>query len=185
MLRIKGLIDAEMTEEQKSLAAEIGGPRSGAARGPFPVWLKSPDLIRRVNDLALYFKQEHALPARLRELAILVNARHWTSQYQWHVHQRHALRLGYSQDVLDALAEGRTPDLDAADARAVYQFAREMYEPGEICDATYQAALDAVGEQGVIELVTLLGFYSLIAVSIKGFDVGERESSPSYLAPRS
>ena len=182
MGRITPLTEAEMSEEQKRIAAEIAGPRSGLARGPFPVWLKTPDLIDRINRLAVYFKEERALPARLRELAILVNARHWTSQYQWHVHLRHARRLGIDEAVLAAIAEQREPDFARADERAVYDFAREMYQAGDIGDATYRAALDVLGEQGVIELVSLLGFYSLIAVSIKGFDVGLPEGQAPYLA---
>ena len=182
MGRITPLTEAEMSEEQKRIAAEIAGPRSGLARGPFPVWLKTPDLIDRINRLAVYFKEERALPARLRELAILVNARHWTSQYQWHVHLRHARRLGIDEAVLAAIAEQREPDFARADERAVYDFAREMYQAGDIGDTTYRAALDVLGEQGVIELVSLLGFYSLIAVSIKGFDVSLSEGQAPYLA---
>lgn len=181
MSRIAPLPADRMTPAQKKLADEIAGPRSGLARGPFPIWLKSPELLKRVNDLALYFKDERALPARLRELAILVNARHWTSQYQWHVHLRHARRLGIDEAALAAIAPGHRPEFADGAERAVYDFAHEMYAPGEISDATYRAALAAIGEQGVIELVTLLGFYSLIAVSIKGFDVGLPDGAAPYL----
>ena len=178
MSRIPPLTAAEMTPDQKRLSAEISGPRSGETRGPFPIWLRSPELLERVNKLAIYFKDEKALPARLRELAILVNARHWTSQYQWYVHMRHARRLGLDQAALTALAERREPKFPNADEQAVYAFANEMYGDNAISDATYKAALTALGEQGVIELVSLLGFYSLIAVSIKGFDVGLPDGEP-------
>ncbi len=181
MSRIAPLDELQMTPEQKSLSAAIAGPRSGLTRGPFPIWLKSPELLRRVNDLALYFKDERALPARLRELAILVNARHWTSQYQWHVHIQHARRLGLDEAALAAIAENRRPEFAYAAERAVYDYAHAMYEPGGISDEIYQAAIDAIGEPGVIELVSLLGFYSLIAVSIKGFDVGLPEGTAPYL----
>ena len=183
MTRIPPVRAADMTAQQKHLSDAISGPRSGETRGPFPIWLKSPELLERVNNLAVYFKEERALPARLRELAILVNARHWTSQYQWHVHLRHAERLGIDAGALDAIAEGRAANFADPAERAVYDFARAMYQPGAIPDALYAAALDALGEQGVIELVSLLGFYSLIAVSIKGFDVGLPDGTKPYLAP--
>ena len=183
MSRIPPVRAADMTAQQKHLSDAISGPRSGETRGPFPIWLKSPELLERVNNLAVYFKEERALPSRLRELAILVNARHWTSQYQWHVHLRHAERLGIDAGALDAIAEGRAANFADPAERAVYDFARAMYQPGAIPDALYAAALDALGEQGVIELVSLLGFYSLIALSIKGFDVGLPDGTKPYLAP--
>lgn len=171
-----------MSDEQKRICAEIAGPRSGLTRGPFPIWLRSPELIDRVNRLAVYFKDERDLAARLRELAILVNARARTSQYQWHVHIRHARRLGISDAVTDAIAAGRVPEFDRDDERCVYEFCSELLGDDEISDETYHRALDTLGEKGVIELVTLVGFYSLIAVSIKGFDIGVPEGDPLPLS---
>lgn len=181
MRRILPLSEAEMNPDQLALSARISGTRSGETRGPFPVWLKSPDLLDRVNELAVYFKEERALPARLRELAIMINARHWSSEYQWHVHLRHAKRLGLDAAAINAIAQGRAVDLADPAERAVHDFCRETLGPNPISDATYQAALEALGEQGVIELVSLIGFYSLIAVAIKGFDVGLPDGTAPYL----
>lgn len=183
MSRIPPLAEGDMTETQKRISQEIAGPRSGLTRGPFPVWLRSPELIERVNRLALYFKDERDLPARLRELAILMNARHTTSQYQWYTHLRHARRLGIDEGVIAAIAERRAPEFPRDDERVVYDFCAALLGPGEVDDDTYARALDLLGEKGVIELVTLVGFYALIAVAIKGFDVGVPHGEPLPLAP--
>ena len=182
MSRIPPLAEGDMTDEQKRISAEVAGPRSGLTRGPFPVWLRSPELLDRVNRLAVYFKDERDLPGRLRELAILINARHWSSQYQWHVHIRHARRLGIADAVTQAIAEGRVPEFENEDERCVYRFCRELLGAGELSDEAYGEALRTLGEPAVIELVTLVGFYSLIAVAIKGFDAKVPDGEPLPLA---
>jgi len=182
MGRIPPADAAEMTAEQKALSARISGPRSGETRGPFPVWLRSPELLDRVNELAVYFKDERALPARLRELAILINARHWSSEYQWHVHMRHAQRLEIDAAALDAVAAGKPASFPAPDEQAVYDFCRALLGPDPVSDDAHARVREQLGIEGVIELVTLVGFYSLIAVAIKGFDVGLPDGQAPYLA---
>jgi 4-carboxymuconolactone decarboxylase len=184
MGRIPPVETATMTPEQKSLSARISGPRSGETRGPFPIWLRAPELLDRVNELALYFKEERALPARLRELAILVNARHWSSEYQWHVHLRHARRLGLDAAALDAIVMGTPARFPDPAEQAVYEFCCELLGPSPVSDATHARACELLSEDGVIELVTLAGFYSLIAVGIKGSDVGLPEGQAPYLTSR-
>lgn len=181
MGRIPPVDTAAMTPEQKALSARISGPRSGETRGPFPIWLRSPELLDRVNELAVYFKDERALPARLRELAILINARHWSSEYQWHVHLRHARRLKIDAEALDAIVAGAPARFPDPAEQAVYDFCRELLGPNPVSDATHDRACELLGEDGVIELVTLIGFYSLIAVAIKGFDVGLPDGQAPYL----
>ncbi len=184
MGRIPPADPAAMTPEQKALSARISGPRSGETRGPFPIWLRAPELLDRVNELAVYFKDERALPARLRELAILVNARHWSSEYQWYVHLRHARRLGLDAAALDAIVAGTPARFPDSAEQAVYDFCRELLGPDPVIDSTHARACELLGEDGVIELVTLVGFYSLIAVGIKGFDVGLPEGQAPYLTSR-
>jgi len=156
MGRIPAVDAAEMTAEQKALSARVSGPRSGETRGPFPVWL--------------------------RELAILINARHWSSEYQWHVHMCHARRLEIDAAALDAVAAGKPASFPASDEQAVYDFCRALLGPDPVSDDAHARAREQLGLDGVIELVTLVGFYSLIAVAIKEFDVGLPDGQAPYLA---
>ena len=166
-----------LTPEQRVLADAIrSGPRaamksSAASRpgplgGPFNVWLRSPGMGNIIQQLGAEIRFRSSLPSRLNEMAILITARKWTSQYEWHAHRKVALEAGLDPVVAEAIAQGRRPAKMSADEAIVYDFSRELHETQGVSDATYKAALDRFGERGVVDLIAVNGFYVLVSMCL-------------------
>lgn len=167
----------QLTPEQAALSDAIkSGPRarlksSGASRpgplgGPFNVWLRSPGIGNIIQSLGAEIRFRSSLPAKLNELAILVTARHWTSQYEWFAHHRLALEAGLDPAVSADIAHGRRPGKMSADEAIVHDFSRELHETQGVSDATYKAALDRFGERGVMDLIAVNGYYVLVSMCL-------------------
>ena len=166
----------EMSPEQRTAAEAImSGPRAsvpGSAAtqktpgSPFNPWLRSPELADRLQRVGEYLRFRSSLPPRLNEFAILITARQWDSQYEWHAHHRLALQGGLSPAVAADLAEGRQPANMQEDESIIYRFCRELHQDKKVSDATYKAALDKFGERGVMDLVAVTGYYVLVAMTL-------------------
>jgi len=105
-----------------------------------------------------------SLPAPLRELAILLTARHWTAQYEWYAHNKIAREAGLAGAICEAIAEGKKPATMSADEAIVYEFCAELLGTTQMSDATFAKARERFGEAGVIELTGTCGYYSLVAM---------------------
>jgi len=161
--RFKPLSDAEMTPEQRRLAqAIVAGPR-GQLRCPFQALLRAPEMGDLVQRLGEHVRYKNVLPAALKELAILVTARHWTAQYEWYAHRKFAIEAGLSAQQCDAIAAGKRPELSAEQA-VIYDFASDLLTNRSVSDARFAAVKDRFGERGVVELVGTLGYYSTVAM---------------------
>lgn len=167
----------ELTPAQRALSDAIrSGPRSklknsGASKpgpigGPFNIWLRSPGIGDCVQRLGEEIRFRSSLPAKLNEMAILVTARFWTSQYEWFAHHRLALEGGLDPAIAQDIAQGRRPARMDADEAIIYDFSRELHETQDVSDTTYQAALDRFGERGVVDLITVNGFYTLVSMCL-------------------
>lgn len=167
----------KLTPEQKTLYDAIrSGPRSklansGASKpgplgGPFNVWLRSPGIGDRVQQLGEEIRFRSSLPSKLNELAILVTARFWTSQYEWYAHCKLALDAGVDPAIAQDVAEGRRPAKMDEDEAVVYDFAKELHEKQGVSDENYRRALDRFGERGVFDLIAVNGFYSLVSMCL-------------------
>ncbi|MDH3241274.1 MAG: carboxymuconolactone decarboxylase family protein [Alphaproteobacteria bacterium] len=173
MARIQPIPTDAMTPEQIRVNRKIAGPRySGPARGPFAVWLRTPEFAEIASDFGLYLRTRTTLPRRLLELTVLITARQWTAHYEWAAHEAFAREAGLAPAVIEDLRAGRRPGFDAADEALVYDVATEIQERKGLGDATYQRATDLLGEQTVIDLLTVIGYYTLLAVVLTGLDVG-------------
>lgn len=162
--RFKPLTPETMTAEQKEVADRImAGPRKGM-RGPFSALLRSPELADAAQKLGEYARFKTSIPPRLNELAILLTARHWTAQYEWYAHHRLAMQAGLSPDIAAAIAEGKRPAAMAPDETIVYNFGHELIETGQVSDANYKAVVDKFGERGAIDLIGVMGYYSLVSM---------------------
>lgn len=183
MSRIRLLDPAQMTDAQRvAYDATVSG-RRGRAPAPFLAWLHSPELAGRAQALGEFVRYLTTLSPRLSELAILVVARYWTSQYEWVIHKAEALKAGVSQAVVDDIAHRRTPRFERPDERAVFDFAMSLNYDKVVPDAVYRAAVEAVGEQGVVELVGLLGYYSLISMTLNAFEIEAPNDAASERLP--
>lgn len=162
--RLPPLPQESLTPAQKRAAAELAtGPR-GAVFGPFVPLLRSPEFLSPLQMAGEYLRYKSALPPRLSEFAILIVARHWNQQFEWHIHHGIAERAGVSAGHIRAVAEGRRPDDMAADEAVVHDFLQELQYNRAVSDTTYGRAVELFGERGIVDLCGLCGYYSLLAM---------------------
>lgn len=154
----------KMTEAQKKAAAELAAGPRGELRGPFIALLRSPGLMNPVQKVGEYLRFHCPLDRRVTELATLIAARHWTQQYEWQAHYTHAMNAGLKPALADAIGEGRRPAGMNEDEEIAYDLLTEVLHNKSVCDATYARAVAKFGEAGVVDLVGLAGYYSMLAM---------------------
>jgi 4-carboxymuconolactone decarboxylase len=151
-------------------------------RGTVPAnvlaWLPSPELAGRAQHLGAFLRYDTSLAPRLSELAILVVARRWSAQYEWAAHAVEAARAGITGDVIADIGSGRAPRLGAGDEQAVFAVATELVTEGTLADTTFERADAALGRQGLVELVGLVGYYTMVAMTLNAFDVPAPDGAP-------
>jgi 4-carboxymuconolactone decarboxylase len=168
-MRLAKLAYDELSPEQKVAWDEVvAGPRK-KLHGPFFIWLHSPELLSRGQNLGLYARYQSSLPPRLSELCILIMAAHWRCGGEWHDHAPIARSHGVDADALEALRKGKPANFKQTDEAALYALARELLYTREVSDETYASAKGVLGERGVLDVIAVLGYYGLIAMSMKTF----------------
>jgi 4-carboxymuconolactone decarboxylase len=181
MKRIADLDPDQMTPAQRTVHDAIAsGPRKGV-RGPLAVWLHRPELAQHAQALGRYCRYETSLPPHLSELAILVLARVWGSEYEWYVHKPIALDAGVSPQIVEAIRTHAGPVFDHKAEAAIYVFLSELHRDRTVSDAVYAEAVAQLGEPGVIDLVGLAGYYTLISMTINVFQVTLPPGVPNEL----
>ena len=154
----------KMTEAQKKVVADIvAGPR-GHLVGPFIPLMRSPEFMSRLQKTGEYLRFNSAFEPRLSELAILITARLWSQNFEWHAHRAIAEKAGLKTSVIEAVAEARRPTEMAADEAVIWDFLDELSRTRAVSEPTYQRALQAFGERGIIDLCGIHGYYSLLAI---------------------
>ena len=157
------------TPEQKAVLDEIlSGPR-GNLNGPFLGWIHSPELAQQAQRLGAFCRYRTGLPLRLSELAILVTAARWQAQAEWHIHYPISLEAGVALADAEAIRLGQQPSFANPDDALIYAFASELYDTKRVSDATYTAAVERFGHEVTINLVGLLGYYALVAMTLNVF----------------
>jgi 4-carboxymuconolactone decarboxylase len=169
-MRLEIIEQANMTAAQRELYDRIAGAR-GAVRGPFNLWLYSPELCDKVEALGKFVRFDSSIPPQLRDLAILVTARHWDSSYMWHSYSKRGAEGGIADDVIAAIAERRKPNFVRKEDQAVYDYATELLHRHHVGAPTFQAAVAAVGKVTIVELTALIGNYSMVAMVLNAFEV--------------
>ena len=168
-MRLPKLSYDQLTPEQKVAWDEVvTGPRK-KMHGPFFIWLHSPELLSRGQKLGLYARFQSSLPQRLSELCILMMAAHWKAAGEWVDHAPIARELGVDAQAIEALRKGLPARFKSADEMAAYEVAQELLNTRNVSDATYTRAKAVLGERGILDLVAVLGYYGLIAMSMKTF----------------
>jgi 4-carboxymuconolactone decarboxylase len=162
--RFKPLTWDQMTPEQKTMTSNLlTGPRRGLG-GPFNVLLRSPEMGDLAQKFGEYARFRPAVPPKLRELAIIVTARHWTAHYEWYAHRRAAAQEGLREDIITAIANRKRPTGMQPDEEAVYNFANELLETKQVSDATFKAVVDRFGEKGAVDITGVMGYYQLVSM---------------------
>ena len=154
----------KMTAAQRKAADElIAGPRKGVI-GPFIPLLRTPELMDRLQKVGEYLRFQSSLEPRISEFIMLIISRVWTQQFEWAVHVPLGQKAGLSAETVHALGEGRRPPAMKPDEEAVYDFCDELLRTKGVCDFTYQRALAAFGEPGVIDILGVAGYFITVSM---------------------
>ncbi len=183
-LQTRDLLDDDGREVWDSITATRGSivTEEGALMGPFNAWVTAPGIGGRLAELGAALRFQSSIERRLLEVAIITVGAHWRAEFEWWAHSRMALQHGVSPEAVEDIAAGAAPDLPD-DERVVHDVARQLVEGGHVDEATYDAARRLLGDRGIVELVTLCGYYTLVSFSLNAFDVplppGEEPTWPS------
>ena len=172
------------TPEQAAVIAEVVSGKRGKVPGPMIGWLPNPELARRAQRLGELLRYDTSLEPVLSELAILICARHWTSHYEWTAHKPIALKAGLDpRTIADIAARRKQPFLRGAREEAVHAIASTLLAQTKISDALYVHGVATLGERGIVDLVGILGYYSLVALTLNAFELGLPEGHAPELNP--
>ncbi|WP_244628354.1 carboxymuconolactone decarboxylase family protein [Tardiphaga robiniae] len=160
------------TEAQKKAAEEFSGGRGYEVRGPFVPLIRSPEVMLRAKAMGDHLRFNSALAPRLSEMIILITAREWTQQYEWVAHHDIAIKAGLRNDIADAIADGRRPVGMAEDEEAAYDMSIEIQRTKRVSDPTWNKAVAKFGEQGVIDLLGINGYYTFLAMAMNAARTG-------------
>jgi len=170
MGRLPNIDATTLSTEQRAIYERMMRER-GHMRGPFAVWLRNAELCENTLKLQEMFASRVKLERRLLELMILVAARQSTAQYAWFIHEPYALKFGIGPEIVEAIRERRTPDFGRDDERLVYDITMELNTTRTLSNASYQRGMAMFGEQVMIELVSAIGFYAMVAMTLNAFAV--------------
>jgi 4-carboxymuconolactone decarboxylase len=178
-MRLVQLTIDDLTPEQRELYDAIAGSRSGTAlptrvvdeqgrlQGPFNAMLHYPALGHPVQELGAFLRFRGLLPDRARELVILTTAAAWQSEFEWWAHVRIGHHVGISDDEIDGVRAVAPIALDDPVERAALDVARAVTQRGDLDDDEYARARDALGEQMLLEVLTLVGYYAALALQMR------------------
>jgi len=169
--RFRDLPKDGMTDAQKRVYDAIAGGPRGSVRGPFAVLLRSPELADRAQKLGEHLRFNSTLPPRLNEFAILINARFWGSKYEWYAHRPLALKGGLAESIADDVANGRRPAGMKDDEAIVFDLCSVLHRQHFVDDALFQRAVSTLGEQGVVDLIGVSGYYTLVSMVLNVAEV--------------
>ncbi|HSR87006.1 MAG TPA: hypothetical protein VLM11_22730 [Streptosporangiaceae bacterium] len=178
MTRLSNLRRDELDPAGQDVWDKIVGTRGeqlvdadGTLVGPFNAFVHAPDVGRRLSSLGAAVRFGTSIERRLSEVAIITVGARWKAEFEWWAHARMAREHGVPDAVVDAIGRGKQPPFAASDERIVYAVARELTNAGQVSQPSYDAALDLLGEAGLVELVSLCGYYTLISYLLNAFAV--------------
>lgn len=168
----------DMNADQRAVYDDIMSGARGSIQGPFNPWLRSPKLADRAQKLGEYCRFNTILGPRLSEIAILLTARHWQSQFEWYAHAGLARDAGHSDETIAAIKDGARPDFADYREAMVFDYAHELIANGRVGDETHARAVELLSEQGVVEVVGVIGYYMLVSLTLNAFHVPLPEGVP-------
>jgi 4-carboxymuconolactone decarboxylase len=170
MARLPEIDEEKLSPEQREVYGRIKSVR-GQVRGPFAAWLRNPELAEYTLKLQDLFASRVQLDRRLVQLMILVSARVSSAQFAWYVHEPHAREHGISPEIIEAIRERRAPTFAREDERFVYDITVELNTTRTLSDVTFRCGMKLLGEQRLVELVSAIGFYAMVAMTLNAFEV--------------
>jgi 4-carboxymuconolactone decarboxylase len=178
--RLHTLSDEQMSPQQRELRdAILSGPRGKFKfGGPFAVWLHAPEFGQKAQQLGAFCRYGTSLPPRLSEFAIITVGRLWRAQYEWEAHAPIAERAGVSAATIKDIKAGRRPRKAPADELSIYDFVRQLHRDRRVSDPVYKRVHKLLGDAGTVELVGILGYYTLISMTLNVFRVPTEGEGP-------
>jgi 4-carboxymuconolactone decarboxylase len=178
MSRLPDLRRDQLTAEGQAVWDAVVGTRgnrlvkeSGGLAGPFNAFVHAPNVGRELTQLGATLRFRTSLERRLTEIAIITVGAHWRAEFEWWAHARMAREHGVTDAVVDAIGRGADPPFRAHDERTVHAVASQLTSTGRVDDNTYAAACGLLGDDGMVELIALCGYYTLISFVLNAFDV--------------
>jgi 4-carboxymuconolactone decarboxylase len=168
----------QLNPDQKAAAGEVLKQSSAGLGGPYGMLLTNPELLRRYLTMTDYLRQKTSLPKRLNEMAILLEARLWDAQYEWWAHEPLARKAGLSDAIIESLRAGQRPATMQPDEAAVYDVVTELLVKRNVTDATFAQAKQVLGEQPLVDLVAVSGFYVMVSAVVIAGRVGVPNDGP-------
>jgi 4-carboxymuconolactone decarboxylase len=181
--RFQKLALEDMTPLQREVAAEISAGPRGEVRGPFVALIHHAKLARPIQQLGEFLRFGASLPLPLLEMAILMTARQWTCQHEWYAHERLARKAGLDEHIITAIEAGRRPEPMTGEQREVYDFCREAHAGGRVSEGPYEAIKARFGAEGVLELLCVSGYYSMMAMVLNTAGMPLPDNAPPPLKP--
>lgn len=160
-----------MDADQRRVYDKVVSGRRGKIVGPLRAALHSPELADRWQALGEFLRYNTSLPPRLSELAILVTGRACQSPFEWYAHRAEALKVGIELSIIDELLAQRVPQGLIESESLVVRYARELNQFNSVSDATYAATLQHFGERTVVELTALVGYYTMVAMTLNAHEI--------------
>lgn len=183
MSRLTKKTRSELAPEQQEQFDRLTRMRQPDAEdqigGPFDAWIRSPELCKRAVSLGNFIWQRTTLDRSLVELGILVTARFWRSNVEWVSHERMAREYGLADEVIDDIFAERRPTAAKQKELLVYDIATSLHKDHEIEKSLYDQAVKTLGEQGLIELIMTVGFYTFVSMTLNTFDVETAKGEPT------
>ena len=164
--RFKPLTWETLSPSQLTMVEGVMAGQRGSMQGPYNVLLRSPELGNLAQQFGAHTRYHSSLPLALNELAILLVARFWSSQFVWWAHKRIALDAGLDAALVDAIAAGAPAPAQPADAAAVYRFCSELLQTRRVSDAAYAELVEQFGEAGVVDVMGTMSYYTLVSMSL-------------------
>jgi 4-carboxymuconolactone decarboxylase len=164
--RFKPLTWDTMTPEQKKTAQSILSGERTSLNGPFNVMLRSPEMADLEQKFGAQLRFHSSIPKKLNEMAIIITASTWRSQYEWYAHRRAAADAGLNESIIQAIAKQTRPASMSAEEKAVYDFCTELLTKHEVSDATFGAAKEKFGERGIVDLMGVMGHYTVVSMML-------------------
>lgn len=171
MARYRDLTLSEMTPAQRRVHDMIVSGRRGRFGGPFQLLIRAPEICEHAAKLGEHLRWGTSLPDRLSELAIVTTAQFWRAQYEWYAHAPLAEKAGVPAAAIEAIRVGSTPSFDRQDDALVYRICTELFKNRRLSDATFDDAVETLGETGLVEVIGIIGYYSLIGNTLNVFQV--------------
>lgn len=179
MSRYREIAPEEMTPAQRRAHDLIVAGRRGRFGGPFQLLIRAPEICEHASQLGEHLRWGTSLPDRLSELAIIATARFWRAQYEWYAHAPLAEKAGVPDAAIEAIRRGDTPTFAQSDEALVYRICNELFDTQRLSDPTFAAAIAALGETGLVEIIAIVGYYTLIGNILNAFQV----ALPDGVAP--